>query len=471
MPLYDFPMPHMRLFLICLAPLLVFSGGMVQAERPNIILVMSDDQGWGQTGYADHPHLKTPNLDAMAENGLRFHHFYAGASNCSPTRATVLTGRSNDRTGVFDHGYPLRAQEKTVAQALQSAGYRTGHFGKWHLNGLRGPGVPIFKEDSHNPGAFGFDVWFSVTNFFDYDPLMSRMGEVEDHKGDSSEIVVREALRFIESEQSKDQPIFAVIWFGSPHSPMIANEQDRAAFADLPIKHQHHLGELVAMDRSVGTLRQGLKRLGIAKDTLLWFNSDNGGLPGFGKETVGYLRGNKNLMYEGGLRVPAVVEWPGKIQGSRVTQFRAGTVDIFSTIADIVGLPSSAMTQPQDGISLLPLFHGKVEERKTPLFFHHRNRGVVIANHKKLLVQDQGVELYNLADDDEETHNLYDEKDPASQKLMRLYENWKAGLDASRQGKDYPQGYVAENQPARRFWKDDPAYQDYLDRFQQNVNQ
>ena len=439
-------------------------------ERPHIILVMADDQGWGQTGYFGHPHLQTPHLDAMAANGLRFDRFYAGASNCSPTRATVLTGRSNDRTGVFDHGYPLRAQEKTIAQALRNAGYKTGHFGKWHLNGLRGPGVPIFKEDSHHPGAFGFDVWFSVTNFFDYDPLMSRQGDIEYHQGDSSEIVVKEALAFIETNLASNQPLFTVIWYGSPHSPMIANRSDRAKFGDLPEKHQHHLGELVAMDRSIGTLRAGLRRLGIEDKTLLWFNSDNGGLPGFGKETVGYLRGNKNLMYEGGLRVPGIVEWPALIKQPRITSLRACTVDIFPTIAAIVDLPPSAMLEPIDGISLLPVFRNTQQQRNRPLFFHHRNRGAVIDGDLKLLAQNDTYELYNLANDDEETRNLYEPDAPASRRMVSLFSEWKKGLDASRAGADYPEGVVAANQPGRRFWKDDPAYQPFLDRFQLNVN-
>ncbi len=442
-------------------------------ERPHIILVMADDQGWGQVGYANHPYLKTPNLDAMAGNGLRFDRFYAGASNCSPTRATVLTGRSNDRTGVFDHGYPLRAQEKTVAQGLRDAGYTTGHFGKWHLNGLRGPGVPILKNDSHSPGAFGFDTWFSVTNFFDYDPLLSREGTIEAHRGDSSEIIVKEALKFIESKlsQAEKSPIFTVIWFGSPHSPMIANDSDREGFSQLEEKYQHHLGELVAMDRSLGTLRSGLRNLGIAHNTLLWFNSDNGGLPGFGKETVGYLRGNKNLMYEGGLRVPAIIEWPRIIKNARVTNYRASTMDIFPTLAEVANLPSSSMLQPQDGHSLRPLFTKDIKERKAPLFFHHRDRGVVIHGNLKLISQKQAFEVYNLENDDEETRNIYHADDPSSQELRTLYLDWKASLDASRSGKDYPEGHVAASQPARRFWKDDPAYLPFLKRFQQNVNQ
>jgi arylsulfatase A-like enzyme len=146
------------------------------AAKPHIIFVMADDMGWGQTGYRGHPVLKTPNLDAMAANGLRFERFYAGNPVCSPTRATVLTGRTNDRAGVLSHGYALRLQEKTIAQALKGAGYVTGHFGKWHLNGFKGPGAPVLKDDPRSPGAFGFDEWVSMTNFFDKDPLMSRMG-------------------------------------------------------------------------------------------------------------------------------------------------------------------------------------------------------------------------------------------------------------------------------------------------------
>jgi len=177
--------------IFCLVFPLV-SGPLVANEvgQPNIIFVMADDMGWGQTGYRNHPILKTPNLDAMAANGLRFERFYAGGPVCSPTRASMLTGRSHERAGVLTHGYALRTQEKTIAQALRGAGYVTGHFGKWHLNGHRGPGVPILAEDPYSPGKFGFDEWVSVSNFYDVDPLMSRRGKFEEFKGDSSERTV-----------------------------------------------------------------------------------------------------------------------------------------------------------------------------------------------------------------------------------------------------------------------------------------
>ena len=162
--------------LLCLPAFVFLTTSAIAASRPNIILVMADDMGWGQTGYYHHPILKTPNLDAMAKAGLRFDRFYAASAVCSPTRASVLTGRSSMRTGVPSHGHSLRRQEKTIAKALKDADYATGHFGKWHLNGMRGPGVPIFRDDTHNPGTFGFDEWVSVTNFFDRDPIMSRKG-------------------------------------------------------------------------------------------------------------------------------------------------------------------------------------------------------------------------------------------------------------------------------------------------------
>lgn len=450
-------------FLLSLAAI----GIATADERPNIILVMTDDQGWGQTSYNGHPNLKTPNLDAMAANGLRFNRFYAGASNCSPTRATVMTGRSNDRTGVHNHGYPLRLQEKTVAQALRDSGYATAHFGKWHLNGLRGPGVPILKDDTHSPGGFGFEYWLSVTNFFDRDPLMGRMGEFEQFEGDSSEISVDEALKFIREKKDGGKPLFIVIWFGTPHSPMIASEDDRAPFSDLPDNQQKHLGELVAMDRSIGALRGGLREMKIADNTLVWFNSDNGGLNGYGEHTMGGLRGSKNTMYEGGLRVPGIIEWPAGISEPRITNYPAGTVDIFPTLAEIADLPESAMLQPQDGLSLKPLFEKEIERREKPLFFRHSNRGVIIDNEHKLIDSNgKKIEVFDLGKDQAESTNLAETQPELTQRLHAAFKTWNQTVELSVAGRDYPEGDVDPNQPGRRFWRDDPAYKEWAAEWQ-----
>ncbi len=437
----------------------------VSANRTNVVLVMADDQGWGQTGYYNHPVLKTPNLDAMALNGLRFDRFYAGGPVCSPTRATVLTGRTHDRTGVFDHGYALRDQEKTIAQAMKKAGYATGHFGKWHLNGLRGPGVPILGDDSHGPGAFGFDTWLSVTNFFDLNPVMSRQGEFEDFKGDSSEVIVDEALQFITKKTKAKKPFFTVIWYGTPHSPWMAEEVDQKPFTALTEKAREHYGELVAMDRSIGTLRKGLRDLGIEKETLVWFTSDNGGLPGFKPSTTGGLRAFKSSMYEGGLRVPAIIEWPSGIPKPRITKYPAGAVDIFPTIAEIVGLPESSMLQPQDGLSLVPLLEKEIGPRKKPLIFRSRARIAVIDNDWKLLSMPKGnarkLELYNLAEDTAESSNLFGEKPEVSRPLRRKLIEARSSIDASVAGKDYPSKKL-NPQPPRIFWTEVDAYKPYF---------
>jgi arylsulfatase A-like enzyme len=451
-------------YFICLFILSLFScTENVDDEFPNIILIMTDDQGWGQTSYYDHPVLETPNLDAMAENGLRFERFYAAAPVCSPTRASILTGRTNDRTGVMDHGYALRKQEKTIAVALKKAGYATGHFGKWHLNGLRGPGVPILKDDSHSPGKFGFDHWLTVTNFFDIDPLMSENGSFIDLKGNSSEIIVKKALEFIKEKTSQNLPFFAVIWDGSPHDPFLASEKDRDNFKDLDKQSQHHYGELVAFDRSLGVLRKTLKDLGLEKNTILWYCSDNGGLRNISPPSVGGLRGYKTTIWEGGLRVPAIIEWPKMIK-PKVTNYPASTMDIFPTIADILNLPDTDLLKPIDGITLKPIFKNDLSNRDKRIPFRYKDQGALIDNNFKLVVTSidkEKFELYDLEKDFSESINLSSEKPLIFNQMKIDYLKWSESIDSSQVGMDYPEGKVLNN-PERHFWMNDDRYKPYL---------
>ena len=445
------------------------ASAVIAAEqpRPHIIFVMADDMGWGQTSYRNHPVLKTPNLDAMAAGGLRFERFYAGAPVCSPTRASVLTGRANDRTGVLSHGYALRLQEKTIAQALKQAGYVTGHFGKWHLNGLRGPGAPILADDPSGPGAFGFDEWVSVTNFYDLDPLMSRGGKIEEFHGDSSEIAVAEAVNFLKTHGDRGKPLFAVIWYGTPHNPFKALPHDKARFASLNEVSANHYGELVAMDRSIGTLRQALRELGIADNTLLVFCSDNGGLPAIEPETVGGLRGNKGSIYEGGLRVPGIIEWPSVIQ-PRVTRYPACTMDLFPTIADILDLPDDVFIKPVDGISLKPLFTTELTERTSPIHFRFGTKAALVDNHYKLLTDalaHGSFQLYDLDADPQEARDLSAQQPQRFEQMKTKLLRWNETVEASFAGKDYPEGSVTPADPKPRFWDQTPSYQPYLPRW------
>jgi len=319
---------------------------------------MADDQGWGDMAYNGHPVLKTPNFDAMAASALRFDRFYAAAPVCSPTRGSVMTGRHPNRFGCFRWGHTLRPQEITVAEALKTAGYVTGHFGKWHLGSVR-KGCPV------NPGASGFDEWLSAPNFFDNDPILSREGVAVQTQGESSMVTVDAALEFIRKHAEGPQPFLAVVWFGSPHGPHRAIEEDRAVYADQKENLQHFYGEITGMDRAFGKLRNELRTLGIHENTILWYCSDNGGLPRVGS-TGG--RGNKSKIYEGGLRVPAILEWPARIPKPRITNVPCNTSDMYPTLLEIAGV-RPANQPPLDGISLAPLIAGKMDARPKPMGF------------------------------------------------------------------------------------------------------
>ncbi len=458
----------MRILIFILFGWAIFSCSKKEYnEKPNIILIMTDDQGWGQTGYYNHPLLETPNLDEMARNGIRFDRFYAGAPVCSPTRASVLTGRANDRTGVFDHGYALRSQEKTIAQALKKEGYSTGHFGKWHLNGLRGPGVPILKNDNYSPGKFGFDYWLSTTNFFDINPLMSNKGQFVDLKGTSSNIIFNEALKFIKKNKEEKSPFFAVIWDGSPHAPWMANDKDKKDFQNLNEKSQNHYGELVAFDRNIGIFRKKLKEMNISENTIIWFCSDNGGLKNILPETVGGLKGSKGTLWEGGIRVPAIIEWPALIKQNKITKYPASTMDIFPTIAEITGIDNTEMISPIDGISLLPIFNSTEEKRKLKIPFRFKDKGALIDNDIKLVaisLSEKKFELYNLKNDPKETSDISNINSDLFTKMKMEYIEWNETVNLSLLGEDYPEKIVFD-QPESHFWWLDEDYKFYLNEF------
>jgi len=360
--------PHLlllsRLTLLALFSISLLLVNQSQAaDKPNIVIVMADDQGWGEMGYIGHPKLKTPNFDAMAKDGLRFDRFYAAAPVCSPTRGSVLTGRHPNRFGCFKWGNTLRPKEITIAEALKKAGYTTGHFGKWHLGSVLN-GSPV------NPGASGFDEWVSAPNFFDNDPVLSDKGKAVAFKGESSMVTVDAALNFIGKNAKGEKPFFAVVWFGSPHSPHIAAKEDFDLYSNAPEKLQNLYGEITGMDRAFGKLRDSLKELGLKENTVLWYCSDNGAIQKIGD--TGGFRGWKGKIYEGGLLVPAIMEWPAKISKPRITMTRCNTVDIYPTLLEIAGAKISH-SHPMDGISLIPLINGNDKQRSKAMGFWDAN--------------------------------------------------------------------------------------------------
>ena len=465
---------------MCLAAMGSFSAfGKSSSKKPNIVLCMADDQGWGDVGYNGHPVLKTPKLDEMAAESLRFDRFYAAAPVCSPTRGSVMTGRHPNRFGCFKWGHTLRPQEVTIAEALKRGGYVTGHFGKWHLGSVR-KGSPV------NPGASGFDEWFSAPNFFDNGPILSREGVAVQTKGESSMVTADAAMEFIRKHAGAGRPFFAVVWFGSPHGPHEAVERDRALYKGQSKKLQNFYGEITGLDRAVGKVREELRSLDIQNDTIFWYCSDNGGLPGVGS-TGG--RGNKGNVYEGGLRVPAILEWPSRIRNPRKTEVPCNTSDIYPTLLDIVGVRIEK--QPVlDGISLVSLIDGKMKSRPRPMGFWDYPIGGISTPSKKYMSEllaaqkkgdevgdrsrlrleagkitkqypedklpghsawldwpwklhrienNKGVkfELYNLAEDHEEGNDLAS-REPERVKAMKgKLKEWQKSVVRSLNGEDY----------------------------------
>jgi len=330
------------------------------SDRPNIILVMADDQGWGDTGYNGHPFVQTPALDAMAKDGLVFDRMYAGAPVCSPTRASVMTGRNPIRTKVTNHGRYMRPHEQTIAETLKSAGYVTGMFGKVHL----GSGQP---DSPCNPSGMGFDEWAIGLNFFDNDPYLSRNGKVERRKGKGSVVLMDDTIAFLKKHKGGDRPMFTVAWFPSPHDPH--QEVPEGASLYDGKKNAGYYREITLLDQQVGRLREELKRMGIADNTILWYCSDNGGLV---KETSGG-REKKGSIYEGGLRIPGIIEWPAqKLKGR--TAVPVSTCDIYPTLMAMAGVKLEA-PHPLDGVDVSDIIAGKAEKRARPMGFWHKFQG------------------------------------------------------------------------------------------------
>lgn len=446
-------------------------------DKPNFVIVMTDDQGYGDVGYMGNKEVKTPNLDDLAQSGLRLDRFYT-APVCSPTRASILTGRYPTRAGVFSWGHALRPQEQSIAKILQDSGYQTGFFGKYHLGSIRADGAT-------SPGVHGFDTWYAAPNFYENDPWMSKNGQPVQLKGEGSDVTVTLALEYIEEAVKEGAPFIVFIWLGSPHLPHEALDELKSLYPDQPGNMKNYYGEITGIDWSIGKLRNQLKQLKISKETLLWFSSDNGGK--FPEGNNGILRDQKGTLWEGGIRVPALIEWPGHIEPT-ISNIPTGTVDIFPTILELAGLDVTDITYPLDGISLVPLMKGQMNHRDQPLGFwdypeikghamksdrivqeyqkmlsgemsgESLNEGLLnspdleykglddypysgsfawIDNEWKLHQNEEIFELYNLEKDPEEANNL-EKKYPDKVKEMKsALLDWQHSVIKSIRGEDY----------------------------------
>jgi len=428
---------------------------------------MSDDQGWGDTGYNGHPVLNTPHLDTMAREGIRFNRFYSGAPVCSPTRGSCLTGRHPYRYGIFgaNRGH-LKKDEVTLAAVLKEHGYATGHFGKWHLGTLSpdfsGKGPRRKPEENYmTPGMSGFDEWFSteyaVATWDPYDPNhLHGSGAYDTRKfywhngenvtevltGDDSRIIMDRAIPFIQNAIRDERPFFAVIWFHAPHTPVYAGPEFLQMYPAEPENKQHYYGCITAMDVQIGRLRQTLNRMGEAENTMLWFCSDNGPARQGSPKHVGSpgpFRGFKTALYEGGIRVPSLLVWPSVIRHPKSIDMACSTSDYFPTILDILDVKVRNQPEPVDGVSLRSVIQGAMTQRPSPIAFEHGKQLALIDNRFKLISTDSGETwaLYDLLSDPSETTDLATKEPEIVQKLKKVLMNWRASCEGSRTGADY----------------------------------
>lgn len=406
--------------LLALSLVLVCSSAFA-AEKPNIVVLLCDDLGYGDLACFAHPTILTPNLDKLAKQGAKLTHCYAAAPVCSPSRAGLMTGRVPNRLGIRDwipaaSGIFLRPGETTVAQVLKQAGYKTCHAGKWHLNSKVNGTEPT-------PGDAGFDHWMytqnnaapnhlDVTNFIRNG---KRVGKIE---GPSSHAVVAEGIQFLEA--NKGQPFFLNLWFHETHEIVAAADEFLKLYPkETDLDKRHYYGDVSQMDAAVGKLLTYLDEKKLADNTLVFFTSDNG------PETLhrypnakrshgspGPLRGMKLHVTEGGYRVPGIVRWPGHVKPDTVIAEPVCNVDLLPTFAAAGGatLPTG---KTLDGVDIAPLFVGKPVKRPHPLYWQYDAAistpwTVALREGGWKLVANAGLdrfELYDLSNDVAEAKN------------------------------------------------------------------
>lgn len=364
-------------------------------KRPNVLFILTDDQGWGDAHFAGHPYVKTPHLDKFASQGTWLRQFYVAATVCSPSRTAFMTGHSPARHGVHGHfstheqnaarSMPdwLDPQVKTLPSLLKTAGYATAHFGKWHLGS--GPGAP-------EPGAYGFDVYKTVNA---NGPQLGDEGKDPWFRAKSTALIVDETIAFLKA--NKDRPFYANVWTLLPHAHLnptpeqlkvyedLAPRADDPAFGpwmqkylanakDLKSQMQVFCASLTDLDTQMGRLFAALEELKLADNTLIFYSSDNGAedyrisnAANAGVGSTGPLRARKRSMYEGGIRTFGLVRWPGHVAAGRVDETSVtGGVDFLPTICSLAGVPVPPAVQP-DGEDVSDVWLGAVRPRTRPL--------------------------------------------------------------------------------------------------------
>lgn len=445
-----------------------------QQSRPNVVLILTDDQGYGDISAHGNPYLHTPNLDRLRGESVRFERFYV-CPVCTPTRASLMTGRYNFRTRAIDT-YLGRAMmdpdETTVAELLRDAGYRTGIFGKWHL----GDNYPMRAMDQgfeeslvHRGGGLMQPSDWPGNTYFD--PMLSRNGQDWKSTGYCTDVFTEAAVDFITRHRA--EPFFCFLSTNAPHAPLEVEDRYVEPYRGKGLDEDtaRVYGMIANLDENVGRVLARLDELALARNTLVIFLTDNGPQPFRGapaRYNAG-MRGEKGTVYEGGIRVPSFWRWHGAFEAGRAVHTLAAHIDVLPTLVDLCGAKKPRRLHV-DGVSLRPLLEGKDGAWPDRLFFTQWHRGdapepfrncAVISQRFKLV---DGKELYNLETDPYEQRDISGE-DPERVKTMRnAYETWLADVSATR-GYDPPRIHVgtAHENPSvltRQDWRGDEGWAD-----------
>lgn len=426
--------------------------------KPNVVMLLADDLGFKDIGCYDGP-VKTPNIDSLAAKGTRFSDFYSGCAVCSPSRAVLLTGRHHIRAGVYSwiHDETQRShlleREVTLAEVLKKAGYATAHVGKWHL------GLPSKNRKKPTPNKHGFDYWFATSN----NALPShrnpnnfvRNGKaVGEIKGYSCQIVVDEAITWLDKHRNPDSPFFLNVWFHEPHAKIAAPDELVSIYGKLKDKGAVYSATIDNTDRAIGRLLTKLKEVADPKNTLIIYGSDNGS---YREDRTGNLRGRKGMNWDGGIRVPGIFHWPGVISENRVETAPAGLTDILPTVCGLLNLGKPKGVH-LDGSDLSPLLKGERDkfQRHQPLFWHLQKARPIVAMRdgdyslvampdfeisESNMFQEEWIptiksggykeyQLFNLKNDPSQENNLAAEKPEQLEKLKKKLLKINAGIMA-----------------------------------------
>lgn len=426
-----------KLALLFLLLFLPFKANAAEPDQPNIVVFLADDMGWGDAGCYGSKLIKSPNIDKLASQGVRFTQCYAACGVCSPSRSSILTGRTPYRNGVWRHlsgvhEAHLRSSEITYPKLLKDAGYQTCHVGKWHLNSRHQFNDQKFPQ----PGDHGYDYWMATHN--NAEPSHKnpsnfvRNGKpVGELKGFSAPLVAEEAIHWIEKTRDPKKPFALSIWVHEPHKPIATD----ARFSEVYDDHRNrtYLGNITQLDFALGMVMDTLDENGLADSTLLIFTSDNGpeGQGGVTGGSTGGLRGRKRDDHEGGIRVPGIARWPSHIKPGTVSEVPVIGSDIFATVLDVTGIPLPT-DRTIDGVSMLPAFEGKPVDRKIPLFWRTHvsrpdSRVAMRIDEWKIVGNDtmETFALFQIEKDPREQNDLAEEMpEKLAEMKKKLFEVW-----------------------------------------------